>query len=271
MANQSMPRSTRPSLGDRARFFLRRKLVKHVRVSDGEHEYEFRCESGLDVVRARTLLIKERGTVQWIRDAVKPGDVFYDIGANIGIYTPLAAKRVGTAGRVYAFEPHVVNVHALMHNVKANGLGGIVQVMSCALNDCEGFFDFNYYSDVSGSSNSQLHEIRDGTEREFRPVLTEHKQATTVDALIAAGAIRPATHIKLDVDGAEIGVLQGAQATLASASLRSVLVEVNPRQSDAAIEMLRRHGLELQTKITTRQGLPMSVWYGLFTPTAARV
>jgi FkbM family methyltransferase len=255
MASARTPRSTRPSLADRARFYLRRKLVKRVRVSDGEHEYEFRCESALDVVRAQTLLVKERGTVQWIRDSVKPGDVFYDIGANIGIYTPLAAQRVGPAGRVYAFEPHVVNVHALMHNIKANGLGGVVQVMSCALNDREGFFDFNYYSDVSGSSNSQLNELRDGNEREFRPVLTEHKQATTVDALIAAGAIRPATHIKLDVDGNEMLILRGMTRLLGgSGAPATVHVEVNPRYRAELFEFMRERGFELRLRHYTLEG-----------------
>jgi FkbM family methyltransferase len=250
-----MPRSTRPSLGDRARFFLRRKLVKHVRVSDGEHAYDFRCESALDVVRAKTLLVKERGTVQWIRDAVKPGDVFYDIGANIGIYTPLAARRVGASGRVYAFEPHVVNVHTLMHNVKANGLGGIVQVMSCALNDSEGYFDFNYYSDVSGSSNSQLNETRDGNEREFRPVLTERKQATTVDALIAAGTIRPATHIKLDVDGNEMLILRGMSGLLAGRTAPSTVhVEVNPRYRAELFQFMQERGYALRLRHYTLEG-----------------
>jgi len=156
---------------------------------------------------------------------------------------------------VYAFEPHVVNVHALMHNIKANGLGGVVQVMSCALNDREGFFDFNYYSDVSGSSNSQLNELRDGSEREFRPVLTEHKQATTVDALIAAGAIRPATHIKLDVDGNEMLILRGMARLLGGSSApATVHVEVNPRYRAELFEFMRERGFELRLRHFTLEG-----------------
>jgi len=89
---------------------LRQQLVKQVRVSDGQFEYEFRCETPVEVWRAKTLPVKEAGTIQWIAGRVQSGDVFYDIGANIGLYTLVAGKRVGPAGMVYAFEPHVKNV-----------------------------------------------------------------------------------------------------------------------------------------------------------------
>lgn len=253
--NAVTSQSSSPAFLDRVRFYLKRRLAKSVRVSDGEHTYVFRCESMMDVTRARTLLSKESGTVDWIRTEVKPGQVFYDIGANMGIYTPLAAVRVGPKGKVYAFEPHVVNVHTLMHNVKANDLGGIVQVMSCALNDREGHFDFNYYSDVSGSSNSQLNEVRDGAERDFRPVLTERKFATTVDALIASGAIAPADHIKIDVDGNEMLILQGMAGLLGGVSApTSIQVEVNPRYKTALFDLMSGHGYVVASRHHTLEG-----------------
>lgn len=243
------------SLLDRVRFKLRRNLVKSVRVSDSEHTYTFRCESSLDVTRARTLLTKEAGTVEWIQSHVKSGEVFYDIGANMGLYTVLAAFRTGKAGVVYAFEPHVVNVHNLLHNVKANDLGDSVQVMSCALNDREGHFDFNYYSDVSGSSNSQLNGARDGAEREFRPVLTERKFATTIDALLSSGAIRTADHIKIDVDGNEMLILKGMNSLLAAQrALKSIQVEVNPRYKQSLFEFMGSHGYSVASRHHTHDG-----------------
>jgi len=206
-------------------------------------------------MRARTLMTKESGTVQWIQEYVKPGDIFYDIGANMGLYTVLAGVRVGQAGAVYAFEPHVVNVHTLMRNVKANRLARHVQVLSCALNDQEGYFDFNYYSDISGSSNSQLNGARDGAEREFDPVLTERKYATTLDALIASGVIRPANHVKIDVDGNEMLILRGMSGLLGSrAALRSIQVEVNPRYKSALFDFMRAHGYQVAVRHFTQEG-----------------
>jgi FkbM family methyltransferase len=247
--------AARFSMLERARFVLRRKLVKRVRVTDGEHQFSFRCESLTDVGRAKTLLEKESGTVEWIRTEVKPGDVFYDIGANMGIYTLLAGVRVGPGGKVYAFEPHVVNVHTLLHNVQANGLEALVDVLSCALNDREGFFDFNYYSEISGSSNSQLNDTRDGTDLEFRPVFKERKQATTVDALTQKGVIRPADHVKIDVDGNEMLILRGMSQLFAGARPpKSVQVEVNARYRTELFDFMRAHGFEVATRHHTWDG-----------------
>jgi FkbM family methyltransferase len=248
-------RANTATLMDRVRFALLRRLVRNVQVYDGEHAYTFRCESAVDVWRARTLLVKEQGTVQWIRSEIRAGDVFYDIGANIGIYVPLAAKAVGAQGKVYAFEPHVVNVHSLLHNVHINGLEGVVEVLSCALNDTEGFFDFNYHSFVSGSSMSQLNDRRDDKNREFRPVFTERKYATTIDHLVGKGVLRPADHIKIDVDGNEMLVLRGMRQLLGSARKpKSIQVEVNLRYKDALFQYMQECGYAIAQRHYTAAG-----------------
>jgi FkbM family methyltransferase len=110
----------------------------------------------VETYRALTLFVKEQGTVEWIRSTVQPGDVFYDIGANIGMYTLLAASRVGDAGKVYAFEPHVRNFTSLLQNVALNNLSGRVAPICSALHDTEGFLNFNYLTWQAGSSTSQL-------------------------------------------------------------------------------------------------------------------
>ena len=60
------------------------------------------------------MFVKESGTCEWIKNDIGPGDVFFDIGANIGIYSILAANRVGKTGKVYAFEPHSGNFTRLL-------------------------------------------------------------------------------------------------------------------------------------------------------------
>jgi FkbM family methyltransferase len=238
----------------RARLALRSRLVQRVRVSDGEHVHVFRCEDPLEVTRAVTLVEKEAGTVRFIRSEVRPGDVFYDIGANIGLYTLVSGRRVGDGGMVYAFEPHAANVMNLLRNVAENGLNDRVRVVSAALNDSTGFFPFDYRSAEPGSALSRL-ESDGGTGEEFAPVFSELKYATSVDALIADGAIRPAALVKIDVDGNEPLVLRGMREHLSGAPRpRAVQVEIDPETREEVHELMRGYGYEVAERHNTMAG-----------------
>ena len=83
--------------------------------------YRFPAISKRVVKRARRMANKEPGTVNWIETGVRDGDVFYDIGANIGIYSLLAAARIG-AGKVYSFEPDVSSFAGLLQVITLNGI-----------------------------------------------------------------------------------------------------------------------------------------------------
>lgn len=255
---RSMPSAGRRSLVaaglTRARLALRSKLVQRVRVSDGEYVHMFRCEDPLEVTRAVTLLEKEPGTIRFIRAEVHPGDVFYDIGANIGLYTLVAARRVGDDGMVYAFEPHAANVMNLLRNVAENGLGGRVKVVSAALNDSSGFFPFDYRSAEPGSALSRL-ESEGAAGEEFAPVFSELKYAISVDALVADGVIPPADLVKLDVDGNEPLVLRGMREHLSGERRpRAVQVEIDPETREQVHELMGEYGYEVAERHDTMAG-----------------
>jgi len=229
---------------------------ERVVVQDGTESYAFFCENSVEQWRARTLLTKEAGTVDWIRTHVRPGQVFLDVGANIGLYTVLAAKRVGHDGMVYAVEPHLGNAFRLMQNVRANGIDAQVKVLSVALHDTNGFVDFNYNAEISGSSMSQLGSRHDSEEREFEAVLCEYKCAVTVDSLIASGAMRAPQHVKIDVDGNELLVLKGMRALLGGPSRPlSVQVEINRRYKQDVIHLMRDAGYGDGVRHDTQTGL----------------
>ena len=63
----------------------------------------------------------ERPVQEALATYLQPGDVFYDVGANVGFFTIVGAKLVGTAGRVYAFEPVAANAGQVHHNAAING------------------------------------------------------------------------------------------------------------------------------------------------------
>lgn len=168
----------------------------------------FDCENDAERWRAHTLLSKEPGTIEWLGQ-LGPGDVLYDVGANIGCYTLYGARRVGVTGIVYAFEPHVATAATLLRNVEANGFTDRVRVLTCALHRADAVLPFGYRSLRAGMSGSQLGHCIGEDGQPFVPLAIELKASKRLSALIAAEVIRPPTAVKIDVDGNELDILFG--------------------------------------------------------------
>jgi FkbM family methyltransferase len=195
-------------------------------INDG---LKFVCSTEQELWRARTLLTKEPGTIAWLNRVLKPGDVFYDIGANVGCYTLYAARIVGETGKVYAFEPHPANALALLRNIGANGFHDRVHVITAPLARCSGLMTFRVQSVDAGTSH---HGGKAGM-----PTMT---WATSLDEWCEASCRehRLPTAIKIDVDGPEVDILMGAMRMLIFAE--SVQVECEPScASDIQYEMER--------------------------------
>lgn len=188
------------------------------------------CDDPYEVWRAETFFEKEPGTIAWL-DTIQPGDVVFDIGANIGLYTIYAAQRVGDKGTVIAFEPHLLNAWKLLQNVKHNGLQARVMVVTVPLSDRDGFDIFHYRSDRAASSGSQVGTTIGEDGRRFEPVLQAYTLRATLGRFIVEIGFQP-DMLKIDVDGRELDILQGwPWLGGAVKSPRSIQVEVHP--SDA--------------------------------------
>jgi FkbM family methyltransferase len=232
---------------------FRQWLTRNVAFSDGAYDYRFRCETVREFNRCVKIFIKEPGTVDWIDKNVKPGDIFYDIGANIGVFTILAASRTGKEGRVYAFEPHGANFARLIDNITANNLQQVVFPNNFALNDKEGFFPFHYKSGEVGTSDSQLSVSSDVTKDENETLISELKYATTVDHLIASGDLKAPNHIKIDVDGNELLILEGMSTLLSGRHHpKTIQVEMNDPHKIRILEFMKEHQYSLAHKHYTR-------------------
>jgi FkbM family methyltransferase len=171
--------------------------------------------------RAVTYATKEPETIEWLRENLRDGDVFYDVGANIGLYSLYAAKlRPGC--RVFAFEPESHNFGNLCENLLLNR---VENVKPCffPLSNQEAFAPFYVYDLRAGGA---LHSLgRPSPLRDGPPLLTTGAMASTIDALVSRHGLPAPDLLKLDVDGNEEQILDGAAAVLASGSLRSILVE----------------------------------------------
>ncbi|MCB1501162.1 MAG: FkbM family methyltransferase [Bauldia sp.] len=139
-------------------------------------------------------------------DNLAPGDVFYDIGANVGFFSLLAARRVGSGGQVYAFEPVPRNAAAIERGAQLNGFSGL-KVFCKAAGATSGTAELNLAHHIGGAVLASV-----GTPPDRRGSLSV--EVVAIDDIIRQRALRPPSLVKLDVEGAEMEVLEGMAATL---------------------------------------------------------
>jgi len=158
-------------------------------------------------VMAGYKLLKPSAPPLLLKTLLADGDTFIDVGANIGDWTLPAAKRVGPAGRVLAFEPVPRMAGALRKSAWVNRFDQI-RVFDVALSNHAGEADFSVENENSGGS--RLGRMPDDAKRTFSG---NRVTVTTLDVVVAE-ALKAAALIKIDVEGIEAEVLQGATRTL---------------------------------------------------------
>lgn len=167
---------------------------------------------------------KEPETISWIEKIAKPGNIFYDIGANIGAYSLVAAVN---GLDVYAFEPSYPNFYTLQRNISLNELDKKISALPIGFSEGTQIVKFKYLETTSGSSKSyynkadRFHVAHNHLEAEKETLLF------SLNDLIKIFHIPYPHAIKIDVDGAEIDVLRGAENVLKCQTLTTLLVEIN--------------------------------------------
>jgi len=207
---------------------------------------------------------KEPGTVEWIESWFEPGDVFYDIGANVGVYSLIAFHFLGAKTKIYAFEPGFVTFPQLCKNVCLNGASEAIVPLQVALSDQTSVTAFNYQNLSPGGALHALGVPVDHRGREFQPVAMLPTLSYRLDEFVRQFSLPRPNHMKVDVDGIEYQVLRGSQELLGSRELRSILVEMNEQREDAKEigKLLEINGLVLHSR-RNEQNLYTKVKYPL--------
>ncbi len=155
---------------------------------------------------------EEEFLVEEVLGAVEPGDVVWDVGANVGVYSCLVAEVLGDGGRVVAIEPEGGNAAKLRRNADLNGSS--VEVVEVALSDGEG----------AGSMDSSVPLMRSGG---FKVSEGEGDvELVTGDSLVRRGFPVPNV-VKMDIEGHELRALRGMEGVLSSSECREVFCEVH--------------------------------------------
>ncbi|MFZ5448402.1 MAG: FkbM family methyltransferase [Thermodesulfobacteriota bacterium] len=147
----------------------------------------------------------ERYEADLVAQLLSDDDIFWDIGANVGYFTLVAAAALAHRGQIVAFEPGKNAYARLTENLSLNPYGN-VKTYAVAVSDREGEAVLHVSGDIADSSASLF--AADGQ--------TGHEVCRTValDHFLISEGLRPPSLIKLDAEGAELAVLQGAKALI---------------------------------------------------------
>lgn len=153
--------------------------------------------------------------------SLKPGMVFIDVGANDGYYTTFAARKVGSRGRVLAVEPSHRECSNLSRNLYRNGIKGVA-IVPAAFAASPGRGELNLAHRFHSGHNSLGPFVHD----DVAVAATQTVRVDTLDNVVEGLQIGRVDFIKIDVEGAELKVINGARRTIAS-SRPALLLEVN--------------------------------------------
>jgi FkbM family methyltransferase len=156
----------------------------------------------------------EFNEMAFILHALRKGDVFADIGANIGVYTILAAKNVGAA--VLAVEPGEATLNHLQRNISLNEVGNLVTVFATGVGMQEAEVQFVHSKDAIN------HVVSAGEIVDAKDCIT-----ITVKRLDDLFTGQVPAIMKLDIEGYEWPALKGATHLLASSDLKALIIELN--------------------------------------------
>jgi FkbM family methyltransferase len=168
------------------------------------------------------------------------GGIVWDVGAHIGFHTMGFSALVGDSGRVVGFEPNSSNRQRLERNLERNvDLAARIKILPCALSDRDGNSSLVISRDIeSGASSMSFLDgttpsVDPGVARQWNKVVVPVRSA---DALVREGTAAAPDIIKIDVEGAELLVLQGA-AEIVRTKRPTVIVEAH--SANLAVETQR--------------------------------
>jgi FkbM family methyltransferase len=153
---------------------------------------------------------------------LKRGQVCFDVGANVGYFSILGSRCVGSTGTVISFEPAVRNLMYLYRHVRINKAEN-VNIISAACSDSLSLTSFS-----SGKNCAEGHIVGTMTSELDAREYVSHVPTVTIDAVAKHLELYPDV-LKIDVEGAELSVLRGADATIRKAKPK-ILVEVHSEE-----------------------------------------
>ena len=207
---------------------------------------KFRVDSPGSVPQDPNSVRSEPETFEWIRTSLKSGDTLWDIGANVGVFSLYAA--IEKTNKVLSLEPSAESYATLNANIRLNGLDEYIQALCFAGSKETNLLDLFMKDTTSGASHNSIgsstNQFGEFDVNGFQSVI-----AIKLDDLNQIKGVSSPDHIKLDVDGKELAILEGATETLSKVD--SILIEIEGtnlnENLDRIEEIISSAGLEEDT------------------------
>lgn len=208
--------------------------------------YKFSAPNSLSYYRINTFSSKEPETLEWI-DSFSANSVFWDIGANVGLYSIYAAKTKNI--QTFSFEPSIFNVELLARNINLNNVQNKVCIVPIPLSDAMQFSTMQMSSTEWGGALSSFGRDVGWDGNKMSVVFNYQMLGSTIDDMVGKSTLPKPDYIKIDVDGIEHFILNGGLSVLQN--IKELLIEVNDgflEQAEMCEKTLLSAGLTLREK-----------------------
>lgn len=220
--------------------------------------FKFYVPNGTALWRAETLYTKEPVTINWIKK-FKKNKIFYDIGANVGMYTIFAA--IFSEVKVFSFEPESNNFQILNQNIILNNLNKSVTAYPIGISDKLEVTNLYLTNWAKGGSHNTVGVQLNHKLQKFQPRFTQGTMSITLDDLINKFMLPYPNYLKIDVDGIEHKIIKAGNKFLKDKRLESILIEINSsrKEDKEIIKILSKNGFQYnnqQVQESTRKSGP---------------
>ena len=221
---------SRKSIISNFKDFINNDSYKSIKIE--KKEIKFFIPNTVTEWRVDTLLSKEPETIKWIDEFDGEKKIFWDIGANVGIYSIYAVVKHQNI-EVVSFEPSFSNLRTLSRNISINNLEDQITIFPLPLSNTDNKFQMMEESEfIEGWSMNSFGTGLNFEGKDFKSKNKYKIYGCSIDKILNDRILKKPNFLKIDVDGIEHLILEGAQDYLADKELKSILVEINENFKD---------------------------------------
>ena len=223
-----------------------------------EDEVSFFAPNKITNWRLNTIFSKEPETLEWIDGFKDEGFIFWDIGANIGLYSIYNSLKYKKSTTI-SFEPSSSNLRILTRNISINNLENRIKVIPIPLSNKENTFqNMNEGAFIEGGALNTFGEKFNFEGKKFEPEMKYSVIGTTINYLVESKILQIPDYIKIDVDGIEHLILEGGDKVLDNTKIKSLSIEINENFSDQYTKVLKsmnEYGFKMTQKTNSIENL----------------